>query len=756
MLALLGPRSLHRPLHSLRTRSLTTRHKRIPAYKTTWDPSTHLSLHPKDSSIQRRPDSQNAAENSARKAERERLRDAHLSQSTVLITRYHSLDAHAYHAIKRLNHFIGLANTKRNDSNLRVELWRAYSLAKYHSRNLPSLIPDKSWEILWATQSVTSLDNPSRELHLEEIYRDMRSAGKSPTVGQRTQYLESMFLNGDEELALKEWEYDHERTDAGSRQDYKPEHLEVGARMHALAGNADRARGIMEDLFDLWPTWDPSIMLAVFRAHTSLESEKHHDMAKAIYLKMKKHLGKKATLEDYDAWLVGFLEARHLRYAKQVFRDMVEDGHLARDLSPQEVEKVLRRLHLLYRLGTDIEKMTSIALHAISILPQVWHSELFGHWMQAATVKQAPEAATQILEMMFTRGNVPQTFHFNLLLRNLLRTKDKGRELKAENISWHMIEKLQRAKEIGTSADGPRKVPPADITTFALAMRHHANHLQWEHVDFLARRMNELELLPNSTILNVLMENQIRQGKYSRAWEIYKSFTNVPEGTRGVFPDGANFRCLWLALRLALGDHETRNDSTLPTPRQLLAETIQWWGMTRSRWDAERFRIGLAAGDHGAVTGLMMHCFSYTKDLPGSLVALHALRKKVDIFPSGKAADVLQKHVAWVDLSRGTAEVRAQHSHSGVFAKRVEKMGRVYHILMQNRFKRMNITGDQFAFMNKTEVGDLELNLLSEFIRVMMKRQYPAEDVEAMIDEARKDIGLPDLSTGDMDAFSVA
>jgi hypothetical protein len=795
MLALLGPRSIYRPLGSMRTRSLNTRHKRIPVYVNTWDPTTHKKLRLEEVINERKPKHEDVVEDLAGRAGQMQLRNTCQSRSPVTI-RYSDLSGpDTSYTIKRLNHLIWLADSPHINDNVRRKVWRAYSLAKHSFPMLPLLMPERAWDILWAAQSIRSAENPARELHLREIYRDMSSVAKPITVGQRAEYLESLFLNGEEQLALKEWEYDHKRVDPTSRHDYTAEHLDVGTRMHALAGNADRARDIMEDLFDLYPTWPPPVMMTVFRAHTSLDSKRHHDLAMQIYVKMKAFMGKNTTLEDYDSWFVGFLEARHLQYAKKVFRNMVEEGHIACNYSREEAEKVLKRLHLLYRLGTDIEKMTSIALYVLQILPQPWHSELFGHWMQAATVQQAPEAATQVLEMMFQRGTVPQTFHFNLLLRNLLRTKDKERVLKAENIGWHMIEnsrttsvkerseencnelndgiikritwprtktdmdivseKLQRASELTKSTDAPRKVPPADITTFALIMRHHANNLQWEHVDFLARRINELELLPNSTILNVLMENQMRQGKYSRACEIYSSFTNVPEGTPGVFPDGANLRCLWLALRLALGDHETRNDTTLPTPRQLLTETIKWWEMTRSRWDAKRFRIGLAAGDHGAVTGLMMHCFSYTYDLPGSLVALHALRKKVNIFPSDKAADILQRQVAWVDLERDSSAARAQFSGGG-FKQSQEKMGRVHHILMQNRFKRMKLTGDQFAYMSKEEVGDLNLNLLSEFIRVILKRQYPPEEVEAMIDQARKEIGLPNLSTGDMDAFSVA
>jgi hypothetical protein len=46
-----------------------------------------------------------------------------------------------------------------------------------------------------------------------------------------------------------------------------------------------------------------------------------------------------------------------------------------------------------------------------------------------------------------------------------------------------------------------------------------------------------------------------------------------------------------------------------------------------------------------------MHCFSYTQDLAGSLVALHVLRRYFDIFLTDKVAEILQRQMAWVDMS---------------------------------------------------------------------------------------------------------
>ncbi|KAF2437394.1 hypothetical protein P171DRAFT_373445 [Karstenula rhodostoma CBS 690.94] len=613
----------------------------------------------------------------------------------------------------------------------------------------------------------------------------MATCGNYEPAGRRIRYLDDLFASGQEEQALKEWSEDNEGSNGLPRHDYKPEHLELGARLHAFSGYPDRAREIMHELFELYPSWDPSIMKTVFRAHTSSPSIQHHDLANGMFKKMKEKLGDKITLEDYDACFVGFLEARHLTYAKLVFRDMIKEGHLARSDDLEEIEDVLSRLHMLYRLGTDISKMTTIGLQAVKSLPLAYHPHVFAHWMRSAVIRNAPEAAGQILDMMFRRNSQPQTIHFNLLLRALMRTAVQQPEhnpyvSKAENIGWRMVEEARKASVeklphasaaelISKSAnerkelvpddedldDKLRHVPRANVSTFAIMMKHHGNKEQWEHVDYLERQLKEGGIQANSALMNILMDNKCRQGKYSEAWKIYKSFTDVPVGAPGVYPDGASIRCLWKTLRLALQDQVARDDPDLPRPRELLAETVEWWTRCRARTDVERFRIGLAAIEHGALTTLMMHCFSYTNDLAGSLVSLHILGKQIGIFPSDTSAVVLQRHAAWVDMRNKSPAERSSLLYHDVYKKNVETMGRVYHILLERRLQRMNITQDDYTKLTDEEVGNLGLNLLSEFVRVILKRAHLPGAVEAMINQAREEAGVPDMSTGDLDAFQV-
>lgn len=760
---------LHCPPSRPPIRTLTTRPRRVPRYTRTWDPTTHKLVSADEPGAEQIA-VREALDYASFKATREAQHQAKgLSPDRVIGKQY---------AMKRLEKCLSLVHNGASDSKLRAQLWRAYALAKAFAPELLEKLPNRAWEVLWTSNSIRVRRNRYCRAHVVELYEDMQSQGIFTTMLQKIEYLESMFFNGKEKEALQKWEEVYRQPPSGRRRDIDPEFFESGVKMHGLTGNAHRAHEVAESLYAYHPSWPPAAKFSVFRALSRSEgSEDHQLMAWKWYVQIKLALGKTASLSDFDTCFVGFLEGRNLSHAKRVFEDMVKAGLVANEYTHEHIHEVLRRLHLLYRLGYNVSSVTGIALHAISVLPKPYHSQVFGDWMKLAVVKKAPEATAQILDMMFNRGTIPETFHFNLLLKALFRTKSKKHELKAENIGWHMVEEttepfpenlrfLHAGDAIASKqgldmvkTGGPaqsRKIPSANVATFAILMQYHANHSQWEHVDYLARRMRELDILPNEDVMNVLMDSQCRQGNYNKVWDIYTSLTNVPTGTSGVFPNGATFRCLWKTLRMALGDHSARENNTLPNPRQLLAENLRWWNLVRSRVDAERFRVGLAAQDHGALNSLIMHCFSYVKDLPGSLVAIHALHKQLDLPPSNKAMSILQNHIAWVDMRRESPSLRAQYSRSGVPRQKLEQIGHIYNILQDARFKRMNITGDQWAYMSKEEMAEFSLNILSEFIRVILKRQHSPSDVERMIDEARQEIGLPDLMTGDMDAFNVA
>jgi hypothetical protein len=131
---------------------------------------------------------------------------------------------------------------------------------------------------------------------------------------------------------------------------------------------------------------------------------------------------------------------------------------------------------------------------------------------------------------------------------------------------------------------------------------------------------------------------------------------------------------------------------------------------------------------------------------------MHALRRNLDVFPADNDANILHRQLAWVDMSRESSAVGEQYFQTFSRQENEDRVTEVYHILLEARFQRVG--EEKASRMTDEEVGDFSLNMLSELARVYMKRQYPAEVVEQMIEQAKRDVGFIG-GTGDLDASQV-
>lgn len=754
MLALLRPRCLPHSPRLLQTRGLRASPRRIPSYlkRRFWHEDFIKSEKATEAKFVLDLDK------------------GQLQHKEQLYVPTDSKDVRQRRLIENLNSFLGKASLGTDNAEaLHHELWNAYQQAKHVDPKLNLRLPDQAWDILWSSQWTYLPDSENHNLvdRLAELAYDMEGALQLGPAIRIPKTFEDLFFGGEQEKALSLWEEDYGRCGEHG-QEYEAEHLEVGARLHALAGNARRARDIMEQLYMLFPSWDTSVMVDVFRAHTSSDNKEQHAIAKDIYDAMKERKADKITIQDYDAWLMGFIKMKHLRYAEAVFRDLVHDGHVSLTESVEDIAAVLKRFHMLEQLGMDVHSKTNLALDALAVLPRSYHFYLFSDWMKTAVAENAPQVTVQIMDIMLQRGYTPETTHLNLLLKSLFRSKNDPSVLKAENIGWGMIDEACKARTcpIATSvpdqiywhathptdlmeyknSDG--KLAVANTTTVALMMHHHGKKLQWEHVDYLMRQFKEQNMKPNETILNVMLDNSCRKGSYAEVWATYQSFTNPTSEADAVFPTGSSMRQLWKTLRLALGDHETRDDPKLPNPRELLKETVKWWRKCKFRPDAARFHMGLTGRDKGALTKLVMHCFSYTQDLAGSLVAIHVLRWEFNILPTEEMETILKRQVGFVDMTLENKTVRAGFKRSNASGSNAKRVARVYELLKTRREEEMAKQGLRWDMMSAEQRGDLRLQVMSDFVRVKLGEEYSPELVEKMISVAAWSVGVYGLHTG--------
>ncbi|PVI08215.1 hypothetical protein DM02DRAFT_666179 [Periconia macrospinosa] len=778
MLSSFKHRSLYSQSRILCTpkRSFNTRPKPLPLHVETWDPTRHKSLPPPTS-----PSDKELRLRDERRRERKRLCDGTYSKF---------VDSRQISSMENLNivqYFIKRLQMRASQRGSKERLWRAYKRAKEGNADLRLALTNRAWDLLSISQ-----DTEERRI---EVFEDMIEATRleaaKPEAAQlaaesRVAVLEQMVLQGEQADALREWEHDRSEDQYLLRIDHTPDHLELGVKLYALAGNANQARETMEELFELYPEREKNlpIMMHLFRVLADTDSEEHHEEAWNIYQMMRESIKDQPTLEQYDAWFIGFLEAKHDHYARLVLRDMIEAKALDVCYSEEEVvAETLRRLHLLNRLATDILKSTDISLLMLRTLPSSYHSHIYMHWMMAAIKFHAPNQISRILESMIRRGFQPQTVHLNLYMRALFRTRENLFLMKAEDLGWKMIEearKEQRKNQVkrtvaglivddlskkqgeqsdATDSDPPKMLASADASTFAMIMDHCADNDRWEHVDYLAKRLDRSDIEPDADLMNVLIYNCTRKGQYAKAWSTYGALTTVPDGERGVFPTGTSIRYLWRNLYLALAIHNAEEMETeptpryrsagLPTPRHLLAETIDWWNLCKSRPDGGQFLMGFATEFQTAIVKLILVCFSYAQDFAGSLVALHVMGKHFGIYPTADTVRVIQRHAAWVTVDEAREASFRQRLHD----KKLAFFEDMYKTIALEKWQQMGYTDntdERIAELDTDTVGKVELNTLSTFIRSHMTRVNWPQTIEGLIDEAKIDVGVPLMETEDV------
>lgn len=208
---------------------------------------------------------------------------------------------------------------------------------------------------------------------------------------------------------------------------------------------------------------------------------------------------------------------------------------------------------------------------------------------------------------------------------------------------------------------------------------------------------------------------------------------------------------------MALSDPANREDPDLPTPRKLLRETVDWWKLVCQRPDADRFLQGLAADNKGAITNLMLHSFSFAQDLSGSLVALHVLRHKFSIYPTRDAARTILRQHAWEAMHDETESVRIKFGLSNNHARNMQRQLHTYERLLSRRLWRLKITEQTLQGYTPEQLGDLELNMISEFVRfaLMSHPHYSPQTVELLIKGAANAAGVPYIPTGDLNVFDM-
>jgi hypothetical protein len=648
-----------------------------------------------------------------------------------------------------------------------AKLWDMYNITRKQKRHLLVLLVDKAWEILWQTQSIPSPSNIHPRQRLAIIAHDMESCGRPLGILQRVAALEKMFAEGEQEKALHFWEKYYQESAARQPHLGQPDYLELGARMYAASGNHSKATAILAQLFELHPSYDCHAVLPILLRHVRKGSREDKDKAFAAYEKIVEAFGSEFSLHQYDACLSGFLDADAPLYAAFTFRDMIRHKYLTKK-TQTEVYAAMQKLRLIFsKCATEVE-VNNAALEILTAFTKSrpsYQDQFFKAWLEALMKKGGVISASQAIELMYQRGVPPRAAHFNIFLSTLFRYGDAEIVQKAENAAWIMIDSASKHTQTHRSKHSEvpffeKKIfPPANPSTFALLVRYYTVTGQRDRLREVLGNIDHTAYAGSTEMLNLLLYSDHKSGRYNQVWEAfhrYQTRKDIPQESRlqkqavvDVYsPNGRTYSILWQSLQNGL--YEERNAINVyenqPKPRELMAQMIRWQSAREcSKLNTESTKNYFSESSIGKVIST---CFIYTSDLPGTLVSLHILHKLFGVGPTQKTFQTIIKHLSHEGGYRGKSGREDKQSRRQ-YRLNVQTALRMYRIIYKKRQEQYSLVLDRTGY----DVNQLEV--LSELIRTFMLRKYPPGEVERLIAEAKVQMGVPDLPTGELDAFNI-
>ncbi|KAH7060635.1 hypothetical protein B0J12DRAFT_649573 [Macrophomina phaseolina] len=704
--------------------------------------------------------------------------------------------------LERFNRCLSMADLYPKDRETAKELWRLYIKLQLSSSGFLHAMSARAWDVLWASQSLRTPAEPKIVAHLVQLAEDMRRGGHQASFGQRLIHIETLFWKDNKERAIDEWERGY-KTKAGRTEDsYRPEYLDLGVRMHAVAGNLLRARDLLATLFASHPDWNPRLILYVFDAYVALPDRPgRHKYAWSLYKRLQELLLDQMTLEDYERCYVGFLKAGSRSRAVEVFQDLLHHGHKVNATIVQSFSK----------LAHNPDQVNEAFLAGIlSVSSAVQNKGYYADWINLLTRRGHADAAAQVVELMYERGVAPEDQHLNSLINAWIRIGTPELLQKAETLGLQMVvERISQVRRRTGESDliknGPqeglkspqklflrRTIPPASSHTFELLATIYIKQGNKKKLADLHLWQTQHARLPTTTAaLNAEMAHFLRHGYLPDVWRVFKRevLRRPTQDLARTRPDTGTFMLLWEASRTKprtltrshlyrLGDR-----TSFPPPTIILRHTLSWLSSLAAADCKPRNRRPATTNTKKLLTQisssrlptLIIRTFAAWTDITGALVALHALASPpLAIPPTQRAIHLIAQAVARAAVGRGrgtrTPRQRREVAASSALAHNLEQVLRALRALLERRLaaekggwnaavaeEGEGEGEEQTENKKKKQKNEIFLDALAELVRAALIRQgVRPREVEGRIAGVKRAIGAEGLRVGDKDAWEVA
>ncbi|KAJ5752396.1 hypothetical protein N7520_009313 [Penicillium odoratum] len=648
-----------------------------------------------------------------------------------------------------------------SDDRACQEVWKAYRRCKQAIPGFLEALPPDAMQEVWKSQTTSQLSNTVRSTHLQTLFQDSTSVGRSLAKPQILSYIQALHTGGATNMALEQWEA--YQSELSQEKDDLEEYWMLGVRLFAAAKDPQRAQDIALAFLSNDQSRQPRVLIPVITAWGLVPGKEAEVKAWALYLQLKTFLGPEMTMEDYDQISIGLLTAGRLDTAVAIFKDMMVTGQDPAKDSTAVYQAALGLAGNLHASSINEEAVNKVSLSALTMLPRQFQNRFFyASWMKKLIGMGQVDSAALVIELMYERGVRPDTKHLNGLVAGWLHEGNPQARDKAERLAWSMIQhridavwkryqpvetmpQLQVQHQAVEPSRLPRwmkrEVPPASIETFSILLLHYTRRGDDDMIKYLVKCLGDAHIQPNSYFMNHLLYAELRKQDIRALW------TKFQKMSASVRPDLETYACLWDCAKLQFDRGRTSFDAGFPSARQLFAGMMRWYSqltprarkVTNSEFSKELY-------------DQIVRCFCLSKDIPGTLLAIYSMRATFGFAPDDVTARLIVLQVARLaGVPADTPKHRLRRLSSTPRSKEnIGQVNRLLALLGERKSMALQAQGLSVEQLDPHETQQYQLEIMAQLLRIVLSRTNRLDpvQVEKKLAQAAVEMELPEIDLG--------
>lgn len=640
-------------------------------------------------------------------------------------------DSHPY-AI-RLKDSLQKYTTNTSDAGVKQEVWKSYRRCKQAIPGFLDALSEGAMDKIWQSQATDNSPKSARSTHLQTLVQDATAIGKSLSTPQILSFIKVLNDDGNTGTALEQWEA-YQNKLSQTKEDLE-EYWMLGVRLFAAERNPQRAQDIALAFLSNDNTRQPRVLIPVIIAWGNSAEKEAEVKAWALYLQLKTFLGPDMTMEDYDKVSIGLLTAGRLDTAVAIFKDMMVTGQDPANDSTALYKAALGLAGNLHASSINEQAVNKVSLSALTLLPRRFQNRFFyASWMKKLIGMGQVDSAALVIELMYERDIKPDSKHLNGIIAGWLREGNPAARDKAERLAWAMIqhridgvwERFQPSQPPPQLQTKPmrtdpsripkffmREVPSASIETFSILLLHYTRRGDDDMVKYLVKCLGDAQIQPNAYFMNHLLYAELRKQDIKSLW---MKFQRMSVGVR---PDLETYACLWDCAKIQFDRGRTAFDASFPSARQLYAHMIRWYSALPSRGRQETLsQFSKELYDQ------IIRCFCLSKDVAGTLVALHSMRTMFGYAPDDTTARLIILQVARLaSVPAETPKRRLRRLSSTPRSKEnITQVTQLLEMLGERKSMALRTQGLSVDQLDSHEKQQYQLEIMASLLRIVLSR----------------------------------